>query len=141
MTSKLAVLLIRRPRTFRVFAPSAPYLTGGLGRPPASSPPPRAMLDAVGAGVLALALVGLAVVRLRRGALPEDTLALLRRALARADGRPPAAETRLAQGTVLALLGRYDPARAHLRAALAGLAPAVRRGAERTIAEVDALLD
>jgi tetratricopeptide (TPR) repeat protein len=87
------------------------------------------------------ALVGLAVVRLRRGALPEDTLALLRRALARTDGRSPAAETRLAQGTVLALLGRYDPARAHLRAALAGLAPAVRRGAERTIAEVDALLD
>ncbi|MAF67530.1 MAG: hypothetical protein CMJ84_17975 [Planctomycetes bacterium] len=86
------------------------------------------------------ALVALAVVRLRQGANPEDALPLLQRALSSPTGGPPAAETRLAQGTVLALLGRYDPARIHLRAALAGLPPAVRRGAERTLAEIDALL-
>jgi tetratricopeptide (TPR) repeat protein len=86
------------------------------------------------------ALTALAVVLLRGGAVPEDALPLLQRALARSDGAAPAAETRLAQGTVLALLGRYAAARSHLWAALPGLPPAVREGGERTIAEIDALL-
>ena len=44
----------------RVFAPGTPYGAGVFARPPAA-PPPRAMRDALGAGVLALTLVALAV--------------------------------------------------------------------------------
>jgi len=44
----------------RVFAPGTPYAAGVFARPPAA-PPPRAIRDALGAGVLALTLVALAV--------------------------------------------------------------------------------
>ncbi|SFI63905.1 nucleoside-binding protein [Albimonas pacifica] len=50
----------RRPRISRVFAPAVPSAVRAFGPAP-SSPPPRAMRDAVVAGVLALTLVALAV--------------------------------------------------------------------------------